>query len=67
MTVYHGLWNFNVVLALGGAGVTSQIPVLGGGLLVLGGVLAVGMMILTIGILIALPLWIRYRRPQAEA
>lgn len=67
VTVYHGLWNFNVVLALGGAGVTSQIPALGGGLLVLGGVLAVGMMILTIGILIALPLWIRYRRPQTEA
>ncbi len=60
-TVYHGLWNFNVVLALGGAGVTSQIPVLGGGLLVVGGALAVGMMILTVFVLIALPLWLRSR------
>lgn len=65
-TVYHGLWNFNVVLALGGAGVTSQIPVLGGGLLMIGGALAVGMMIFTIFVLVALPLWLRYRRTESR-
>lgn len=65
-TVYHGLWNFNVVLALGGAGVTSQIPVLGGGLLILGGALAVGMMIFTLIALVALPLWLRQRRSESQ-
>jgi hypothetical protein len=64
---YHGLWNFNVVLALGGAGVTSQIPALGGGLLILGGTLTVGMMLFTVFTLVALPLWLRYRRPKTEA
>jgi hypothetical protein len=67
VTVYHGLWNFNVVLALGGAGVTSQIPTLGGGLLVIGGTLAVGMMLFTVFALVGLPVWLRYRRPQPEA
>jgi hypothetical protein len=57
--VFHGLWNLNVVMSLGGVGLTVSSPVLGGLLAVLG----VGFQLLLIAIclfsLVAIPLVLR--------
>jgi hypothetical protein len=64
--VFHGLWNFNVVLALGGIGAASSHAGWGGVLVVVAVVLQIGLVLATFMALGLIPLALR-DDPDSEA
>lgn len=57
--VYHGLWNFNIVMALGGLGVASSQPGLGIGLVGAAVIIQVILVLMTFMVLGLIPLALR--------
>jgi hypothetical protein len=59
--VFHGLWNLNVVMSLGGMGVTASSPALGGLVVVLGTGFQIVLIAICLLALIAIPVQLRRR------
>lgn len=59
--IFHGLWNLNIILSLGGVGLAASSPVAGGLIVVVGGVIQVVLILLSLSALFAIP-WLLQRR-----
>ncbi|MGC9468793.1 MAG: hypothetical protein ACP5HS_09385 [Anaerolineae bacterium] len=64
--VFHGLWNLNVILTLGGVGLMLRSP-RGGGLVVIGGVVMQFLLVIVaLSALVGIPLLLRQRNKNVQ-
>lgn len=65
--VFHGLWNLNVILSLGGIGLALSSPAAGGVMTMVGALVQLALILASFVGLLGLPLWLRRRVPPEAA